>query len=365
MAEEMMETALNVRTAKVVESEGRESEKIEMTEGPIGVDVGTCRIVVCRRNGDQILTQSQLNAFFSVPYRKFTRDLLEKNHVNYFMDGDSLVIFGNAAAKFSVMLNAEMRRPMREGLLNPKEIMGQKVIQKILETLVAKPERLGESVCINLPAVMEGEEHRLLYHEAILKTYFRSMGYRVKTINEGLAVVLTELAEKHFSGVGISLGGGMCNVCFSYLSLPVLTFSILKAGDYIDHSVAAVMNMLPTDVRLIKENDLDLSRAPRNRLENALHIFYDEVIYTLLRAFKENLAKSNKLPQVLEPVPIVLGGGTAVPKGFLNQFEKMLTEFTFPIPISGVRLATDPLNATVRGSLIAAMSDETAFGEMD
>ncbi len=365
MAEEMMEAAVDVSTAQVVKSEGRLFDKAQLAEGPLGVDVGTCRIVVCRKHEDKIVTQSQLNAFFSVPYRRFTKDLLEKNRVDYFIDGDSLVIFGNASAKFSVMMNAEMRRPMKEGLLNPKESMGQKVIQKILETLVVKPERLGESVCINLPSVKEGEEHRLLYHEAILKNYFRSIGYRVKTINEGLAVVLTELAEKHFSGIGISLGGGMCNVCFSYLSLPVLTFSISKAGDYIDNSVAAVMNMLPTEVRLIKENELDLDRAPRNRIENALHIFHDEVIYALLRALKENLAKSNKLPQIHEPMPIVLGGGTAVPKGFLSQFEKILTEFTFPITIAGVRLAGDPLTATVRGGLIAAMSEETPFGEMD
>jgi len=50
-----------------------------------------------------------------------------------------------------------------------------------------------------------------------------------------------------------------------------------------------------------------------------------------------------------------------MPKGFLSRFEKILAEFSFPIPVSGVRLANDPLTATVRGALIAAMSEETPF----
>ena len=40
----------------------------------------------------------------------------------------------------------------------------------------------------------------------------------------------------------------------SYLAVPVISFSIPKAGDYIDASAASVTNDMPTRVRLIKEN---------------------------------------------------------------------------------------------------------------
>ncbi len=365
MSEEFIDAAYDVSKAKVVEEAGEDGQKkLDAGDGPLGVDVGTCRIVVSRKKGRDVVTKNRLNAFFSLPYHKFTQEILERNRVSYFIDSNSLIIIGDASEKFSVMFNAEVRRPMCEGLLNPQELEGQKIIQKILETLIEPPDMLGESVCISVPAVPPGWEHRLLYHEAILKNYFMSLGYRVKTINEGLAVILTELAETYFSGIGISMGGGMCNVCFSYLSLPILTFSIPKAGDYIDHSVAAVMDMLPTEVRLIKENELDFTHAPRNRVQNALHIFYDELIYTVLTTLRQELAKSNKLPQVHQPIPIVLAGGTAMPRGFLARFEKVLTEFTFPVPIAGVRLAKDPPTATVRGSLISAMSEETPFDQI-
>jgi len=361
MPEEFIEAAQDVSKAEIVDSDEEQGGKMEVGEGPLGVDVGTCRIVISQKKGRMVATRSQLNAFFSVPYFKFTQDILEKNQVKYFVNGNSLVIIGDGAEKLSVIFNAEIRRPMQEGLLNALEVEGQKVIQKILENLIERPETLGESVCISLPAVPAGWEARLLYHEAILKNYFMSLGYRVKTITEGLAVILTELAENYFSGIGISFGGGMCNVCFSYMSIPVLSFSIPKAGDYIDRSVASVMNMLPTEVKLVKENELDFSSGPRNRVQNALQIFYDDVIYSVLSALNKEFSRSAKLPQLHDPIPIVLAGGTAMPKGFLSRFEKILAEFSFPIPVSGVRLANDPLTATVRGALIAAMSEETPF----
>ena len=332
--------------------------KPEVAYGPLGVDVGTCRIAVSRKVGDEVVTARRLNAFFSVPYLSFTQEVLEKNRVNYFVDGSSLVIIGDEAERFSVVMNSAIRRPMCEGLLNPLETKGQRVIEKLLELLVGQTANLGESVCLNLPAVPQNWGHRLIYHEAILKNFFMSMGYRVKTVNEGLAVVLSELTETNFSGIGISLGGGMCNGCLSYLSLPILTFSIPMGGDYIDDSVATVMNMLPTEVRLIKENELDLSRSPRNQVENALQIFYDQVSHAVLEELHKALLKSNKLPQIRQAVPIVLAGGTVMPKGFLERFERIFAEYSFPIPISGLSMADDPLTAPVRGALITAESKQ-------
>jgi hypothetical protein len=39
----------------------------------------------------------------------------------------------------------------------------------------------------------------------------------------------------NFSGIGVSCGG-MCNVCLTYLSVPVISFSVPKGDDYIDTS---------------------------------------------------------------------------------------------------------------------------------
>ncbi|MEN8257692.1 MAG: hypothetical protein ABFS09_07500 [Thermodesulfobacteriota bacterium] len=75
--------------------------------------------------------------------------------------------------------------------------------------------------------------------------YLASLGYRPISINEGLATIMSELANDNFTGIGISMGGGMCNICLSYLSVPVLNFSVQKGGDYIDSMVVPLWASLP------------------------------------------------------------------------------------------------------------------------
>ena len=54
---------------------------------------------------------------------------------------------------------------------------------------------------------------------------------------------------------------------------------------------------------------------------------------------------------------IVLSGGTALPAGFRDRFEKILWEQDFPIQISEIRMSSDPLHSTAKGALVYALSD--------
>jgi hypothetical protein len=149
----------------------------------------------------------------------------------------------------------------------------------------------------------------------------------------------------------------MCNVCVAFLSVPMLTFSIPLGGDYIDSSVASVVDEPLTRVRLIKEESLDLSRQPKDKISSALHIYYEEVINTLVDKLREEFENSRHLPKLDRAIPVILSGGTAKPRGFLQKFEAAIKSGGFPIQISDVRLASDPLTATARGCFIAAMSE--------
>jgi hypothetical protein len=240
--------------------------------------------------------------------------------------------------------------------MNPQEPMGQQIIQAIIESVVPRGRR-NELLCFSIPGRGEGADTNLVYHEAVIKNFLHSLGYEAKAVNEGLAVVFAELQNENFTGIGISCGGGMCNVCVAFLSVPMLTFSIPMAGDYIDSSVAAVVDESVTRVRLIKEESLDLSRQPRDKVTSALHIYYDEVINTLINNLREAFENTRQLPKLDRTIPIVLSGGTAKPRGFLQKFESTIRSSGFPVQVSDVRMASDPLTATARGCYIAAMSE--------
>jgi len=324
-------------------------------EGALGLDIGTSRIVLADGPSGH-RAQSQLNAFVAVPYSKMTESILQQNKMVYQRNGKDLYVYGNDSERFASFFNAVPRRPMQYGVLNAQEVMGQQIIQAIIERVVPRA-RKSEMLCFSVPGKGEGTDTNLVYHEAVLKNFLQSLGYEAKAVNEGLAVVFAELQDENFTGIGISCGGGMCNVCVSFLSVPMLSFSIPKAGDYIDNSVAAVVDETPTRVRLTKEEALDLSRQPKDKVTSALHIYYEDVLQSLVTRLREEFEGSRHLPKMDRAIPIVLSGGTAKPRGFLQKFEGMLKASNFPIQISDIRMASDPLTATARGCYIAAMSE--------
>ena len=107
-----------------------------------------------------------------------------------------------------------------------------------------------------------------------------------------------ELSAANFSGIGISCGSGLCNVCLAVLSVPVLSFSIPRAGDFIDSQAALVTGDVATRMRVQKEQAFRLHGMNGDRVNNALSVYYDEVIENLVNSLKENISSARKLPKL-------------------------------------------------------------------
>ncbi|HLL72404.1 MAG TPA: cell division protein FtsA [Pyrinomonadaceae bacterium] len=333
------------------------SEPAGAKTGAIGLDIGTSRIVMAD-SSSQRDTRSQLNAFVAVPSSEMAENVLKHKNMVYERNCKNLYVYGNDSNFFASFLNVDARRPMRDGLLNAQEEMSQHIMQLIIQRIVPRG-RGKEMLYFSVPGKGEGVNGKLVYHEAVLRSFLQTLGYNARSINEGQAVVFSELQEENFTGIGISFGGGMCNVSVSFMSMPMITFSIPKGGDYIDRNVTEVLgegNI--TKVRLEKEENLDLSRQPKDDLSRALHIYYEDVMQSLIERLRAEFKASSQLPKIDRPMPIVLAGGTAKPAGFLQKFEGMLRASSdFPIEIADVRMAKDPLTATAHGCYIAALSE--------
>ena len=331
----------------------------ESTEpmGPVGLDVGTSHIVAAQSKHNYVYSVQDLNAFFTVPNAKFAKNILSQKEIKYYENDHQYYIIGDSAQSFANMFNVNTRRPMEDGFLSPKEGVGLKVIEAIVRSLVQKPKNVGEYLCFSIPGEPFDGGGSVVYHESVVKGFLDELGYTSIAINEGMATVLSELSEDDYTGIGISMGGGMCNICLSYLSFPVITFSIQMAGDYIDSNVGKAVGESASRIKAIKEEELDLSQEPKDRISTALHIFYDEIIFKLLESLRRVIISTEKIPKISTPMPIVLSGGTAMPKGCKDKFDTKLKDINLPVEISEVRLAKDPLNTTAKGALIMAMTE--------
>src|SRR5262249_60389195 len=77
---------------ETVKATGSQSEGMA-----IGLDIGTSRVVLATGSAGQVKTASELNAFVTVPYSKFTENILKQNKVSFQHNGGgaSIQIFGN------------------------------------------------------------------------------------------------------------------------------------------------------------------------------------------------------------------------------------------------------------------------------
>ncbi len=321
----------------------------------IGLDIGTSRIVTARKPGERYEFATQLNAFLPLPYSKITQNALKKENVPHQVEGAEMVVYGNESERFANMFHMETRRPMTKGVLNPGEPNGLGMIRQIVTSMVGKAE--GHRLCFSLPGAPIGSPEDLTYHEATLKSVLTEMGFQVSCVNEGLAVVLAELEDTNYTGIGISCGGGMCNVCLSYLSMPVFSFSVPKGGDFIDASAASVAGEGATRVRAMKEASFHFNGFFVDKVQQALTVYYEDMMLAVIGGLKDVLSKSRNVPRLDRPIPIVVAGGSALPAGFRDRFEKLLGPGSLPIEISEIRMAGDPLHATAKGALVSALAE--------
>jgi hypothetical protein len=322
---------------------------------PFGLDVGTSRIVVARGAEKKYEYESQLNAFLTLPHSALAESLLQRENVCHEVRGAEILVTGNDASKFAEVFHVETRRPMANGVLNPQEPYSLPVVRSIITRMLGRANGEGHKVFFSVPAPVAGSDAAISYHRASISRILSDLGYLPTPINEGLAVVFGELAESNFSGIGISCGSGLCNVCMAVLSVPVISFSVPKAGDFIDSQAALVTGDIAIRMRMQKERSFHLNGLIGDRVHDALNVYYQEVLVNLVEALRKHISSAQRLPHFEQSIPLVLSGGTAIPKGFLDHFKKVLREHEFPVKLSEVRVSVDPLNSTARGALMAAL----------
>lgn len=331
------------------------SKTDEQYTQPIGLDVGTSRIVVARAGERRYEYNAELNAFLTLPYSKLAESLLQKENVFHEVHGPEILVAGNDAQRFAEVFHVETRRPMLDGVLNPREPHSLAVVRSIIARLTGRAAAEGQKVFFSVPAATDDGELGVAYHRASLRQILSELGYEPTPIEEGLAVVFGELGGSNYTGIGISCGSGLCNVCLSVLSVPVISFSVTKAGDFIDAQAARVTGDIATRIRVQKEQAFHLNGLGSDRVRNALTVYYQEMIVNLVEALRDHISAAQRLPKLDQAIPLVVSGGSAAPKGFLEQFGKVLRSTDFPVRLSELRVSADPLNSTARGALMAAL----------
>jgi len=322
-----------------------------------GLDVGTMNILSAQQDGNDTVFVQQRNSFVEIDYSDMAEQMLSRSEVLHIRKDDKVYVVGDDALNFANIFNRETRRPMQDGILSSDEKSAIPMMKLIIEQVIGEPERPGEKLYFSTPADPIDTDLSTLYHQKTIESFLGDMGYDAEPINEGMSVIYSELADNSFTGLGISFGAGMTNVCLSYYAVPVMKFSVARGGDWIDEQAAQATGTPVDKVTSIKEEDFELDfETDVGGVEGALSIYYENLLDYVIDLIVEEVDEED-VEEGLD-VPVVVTGGTSSPDGFEALFRDHLEDANIPFSISGVSHADEPLYSVARGALVAARSDE-------
>lgn len=188
-----------------------------------------------------------------------------------------------------------------------------------------------------------------------------------KHIGKVYDVSVIEGDDHSFCLPGFSLhncGAGMVNTALVFQTMVGMAFSVSRSGDWVDQSAAKAIGSTATRLMSIKEkgvNLLDPSEGDPKQLREreAIVVYYKNLIHYVIDSIKREFKKDNSNIELPEEIPWIISGGTSKAKNFLEFFKQEFEKEreNFPISISDIRMANDPLGDVAKGLLIAAMND--------
>ena len=328
-----------------------------------GLDCGTSFYIAATE--DRI--KKQRNAFLTVDGEvNQVKRMLKRQRIPFVEKAGKIHIVGQHAFNYAqIFSTAELKRPMKSGLLNPTEKDALPVLNAIIGELLGEAKD-GETCVYCIPSKPIDVQREVSYHEDVLRTIIEQYGYSVKKIEEAVAIGYEGLVDTQLTGVAISMGAGMCNIAVMYQGMTALSFSVSRGGDWIDENVSMDTGVSRAKVTNIKESSstLDLSSANYQNIYEedtdeanvliAIRSYYGALVNYLLTNLKVQFEGVENVPNFPDPVPIVIGGGTSLVKGFLDVFNEQFDQNDFPIPISEIIHIEDAHTAVARGCLSEA-----------
>ena len=331
------------------------TEKAEHKPG-VGLDVGTMNIVSARMTaGDKVVTKRVRDAFIDLDLE--AKKTLRLSKVNYVEEAGNLVVLGDSALVMANLFKREVRRPLARGVISAGELEAQKILSLLCFNVLNHPIIEGEHCFYSVPASpIDDPEQDVVYHQEVFRKIILEHGYTPHPMNEAMAIIYSQCAAEQFSGLAVSFGSGMCNVALAFQTVKGMEFSLARGGDYIDGHAAKAMGSTASRMCSIKEKGVDLLN-PTSREEEAIVLY----VRALVKYCLENIAAQFRRVQnsitLPEAIPFVISGGTTKAGGFLEVFKdefENIKKRGFPIPITEIHVASDPMTAVAEGLLVLA-----------
>lgn len=349
------------------------SKKVDKPDFNVGLDLGTGTILFAKMVDEKVEVNHIRNMFLKIDDSDISASEMANSKLDYITlnndDGEVEMhcVIGDDALKLGNVFNKKVHRPMSRGMVSPNELDAVPIISSMIKSIAGQEINGGRCV-FSIPSqpVDVDEEDEITpveFHSEMFKSIFKDMGFdEVIPLNEAMAIVFSDAANENFTAISISTGSGQVNVTLSYKGNSVLQFSTSRSGDWIDQFAASSSGSIPNKITSIKEKtDFNIKvpytattnkkeRIQRQALSFAFNQMIDHTIEVICEEFEK---RADNFDFDDTKFPIIIAGGTSLAGGFVDVFrEKFSKVKNFPIEVSEIRHAKNPLEAVSIGCLV-------------
>lgn len=320
------------------------------------LDPGTANLVVCTPTEEGTKVVRMRNNFLEIPKDAYSVKMLEQMGVPYYEEKGKLYLVGDDAFEMATTFAKDLRRPMASGVISSGEMEAVPMITRMIGKLLTDSNvEKGSKVAYSCPANPIDTEIDNVFHKSIIEGVLSHYDMEPMEVIEAHAVAIDALGKDDFTGIALSFGGGMVNTCVVYRTLPALSFSSCRSGDWVDQKAAKACGESTSRITAIKEDpSTSVLGDTTDRRIAALSAYYSSVIDYTLDNIRIRLSEGTGLPTFRKPIPIVIAGGTSLISGFHELFKERFNRIDFPVEISEIRMVQDPLYSVSRGCLALA-----------
>lgn len=333
------------------------SEKNEFKPG-VGLDIGTMNLVTARKSvSGQVVTDRIRDAFLDLELD--AKRSLKMSNVNFVEQDGTLIVFGDSALTMANLFKREARRPLSKGVISAGELDAQSILGLLIHYVIGTPMVDNEHCFYSVPAApVDDPSQDVIFHTEVFRKILQDKGYRAHPTNEAMAIIYSQCAAENFSGLAVSFGAGMANIALSYQAAKAMEFALAKGGDWLDSQSAKALGKTASQMCAIKEKGINLI-SPNGREEQAIALYVRSLIDYTLQNIVAQFRKVQNDISLPDPIPFVISGGTTRAEGFLDVFKEQFEAIKkkFPIQITEIRSAKDPMTAVAEGMLVLALEE--------
>lgn len=332
----------------------------------IAFDPGAYRFLSLRRIAGKLLSRSNRCVYSVLPNSVSHQQILKQAGLKFSSCEDGLLLPGDAAHNSSGLFKVRCRPLMPGGRIPREDPLARQLIGALVESVLPKSSQPNEVCCFTVPggADLSGESNR--EDVEFLQRVIRLQGYSPQVVPASLALILSQLVENAFTGIGMVFGASGSEALLAHRGEPICHARVEIGGDWIDEQLATRQKQIGFEPET-GDRFLNIDAVQRRResvgtplilaksvfdreLVSLLHKVVSQLTHSLMTEF----ARTPRAAGVPTPLPVVCSGGLARTVGFDTLVSEVLREADFPVALQKPQIVLDAERSIPRGLLISA-----------